>query len=146
MRIGDQERDLAAECLREHLTSGRLDAEEFEQRLEVALTARVQSELDPLFADLPAPHPTSTHPTAMPKPAATPTVQPVATGSSCSGMNVFSGQSLVIGLIWTVFVVFCAVRGWDMWWLLFVPFVISANVHRRRRHVGHNRGGPYGHR
>lgn len=56
-RIGDAERDRAAEYLRDHLAEGRLDQWEFDERLTVALTARTQADLDPLFVDLPAPKP-----------------------------------------------------------------------------------------
>jgi hypothetical protein len=38
-RIGDAERDRAAEYLREHLAAGRLELEEFDDRLSSALTA-----------------------------------------------------------------------------------------------------------
>ena len=56
-RIGDVERDEAVEHLREHLAQGRIDQTEFDQRLDVALTARYADDLIPLFADLPAPKP-----------------------------------------------------------------------------------------
>ena len=56
-RIGDAERDRAAELLREHMAQGRLTAEEFDERIEAALTAKVASDLDPLFTDLPGPRP-----------------------------------------------------------------------------------------
>lgn len=56
-RIGDRERDQAAEYLREHVAEGRLDQQEFDERLTVALTARTQADLDPLFLDLPSPKP-----------------------------------------------------------------------------------------
>ncbi len=56
-RIGDVERDQAVEYLREHLALGRIDQAEFDERLDVALTARFADDLTPLFADLPAPKP-----------------------------------------------------------------------------------------
>lgn len=56
-RIGDVERDEAVEHLREHLAQGRIDQAEFDERLDVALTARFADQLTPLFADLPAPKP-----------------------------------------------------------------------------------------
>src|SRR5215217_4404881 len=39
-RVGDAERDKAAEYLREHMAAGRLDAAEFDERLTRALSAR----------------------------------------------------------------------------------------------------------
>ena len=56
-RIGDAERDRAAELLREHMAQGRLSAEEFDERVDAALKAKVASDLDPLFSDLPGPRP-----------------------------------------------------------------------------------------
>ncbi|MFG2717164.1 DUF1707 domain-containing protein [Streptomyces sp. NPDC048416] len=55
MRASDAERERVAERLREAVAEGRLDMEEFEQRLEVAYTARTHGELEPLVRDLPAP-------------------------------------------------------------------------------------------
>ena len=56
-RIGDVERDQAAELLRDHMAAGRLQHAEFDERLGQALTARTQADLDGLFRDLPGPRP-----------------------------------------------------------------------------------------
>jgi fatty acid desaturase len=53
----DAERERVAEALREHAAAGRLDAEELEQRLELAFAARTRGDLAPLMQDLPAPQP-----------------------------------------------------------------------------------------
>lgn len=53
VRIGDADRDAAAAALGEHFASGRLDREEFDERLERAWAARTADDLDPLFIDLP---------------------------------------------------------------------------------------------
>ncbi|MFF4187721.1 DUF1707 domain-containing protein [Streptomyces sp. NPDC001691] len=55
MRASDAERERVAESLRDAVAEGRLDMEEFEQRLEAAYTARTHGELEPLVRDLPAP-------------------------------------------------------------------------------------------
>lgn len=55
MRASDAERERVAETLREAVAEGRLQMEEFEQRLEAAYKARTHSELEPLVRDLPAP-------------------------------------------------------------------------------------------
>lgn len=57
MRIGDAERDDAVAMLQEHHVSGRLSAQEFDDRMSRALSARTQSDLDELFRDLPGPRP-----------------------------------------------------------------------------------------
>ncbi|MFK4222956.1 DUF1707 domain-containing protein [Streptomyces sp. NPDC019890] len=54
MRASDAERERVAERLRDAVAEGRLDMEEFEQRLEAAYTARTHGELEPLVSDLPA--------------------------------------------------------------------------------------------
>lgn len=55
MRASDAERERIAELLREAVAEGRLDMDEFEQRLETAYKARTRGELEPLVQDLPAP-------------------------------------------------------------------------------------------
>ncbi|WP_375256599.1 DUF1707 domain-containing protein [Streptomyces sp. PKU-EA00015] len=54
MRASDSERERVAERLREAVAEGRLDMEEFGQRLEAAYSARTHGELVPLVRDLPA--------------------------------------------------------------------------------------------
>jgi Domain of unknown function (DUF1707) len=53
LRIGDADREAAAESLREHYAQGRLTLEEFNQRLDAALKATTQSQLNLLMRDLP---------------------------------------------------------------------------------------------
>ena len=48
---------IALKALDEHLNAGRLDAEEYGQRVAQASVARTRDGLDELFVDLPAPHP-----------------------------------------------------------------------------------------
>jgi len=56
-RIGDQEREAATEALTAHREAGRLDPEEFEDRQVAVAQARTWADIQPLFTDLPAPHP-----------------------------------------------------------------------------------------
>ena len=53
LRIADSDRERVAERLRTAAGEGRLLPEELEERLEAALSARTESELTPLVADLP---------------------------------------------------------------------------------------------
>ncbi|WP_205020444.1 DUF1707 domain-containing protein [Streptomyces sp. HB132] len=55
MRASDAERERVAETLREAVAEGRLEMDEFEQRLEAAFKARTHGELVPLVRDLPVP-------------------------------------------------------------------------------------------
>jgi len=54
MRASDRDRDRTADLLREHHAQGRLDPEEFAERLDKSFTAKTVDELDALTADLPA--------------------------------------------------------------------------------------------
>ena len=54
IRASDQDRDRTASLLREHHAVGRLDPEEFAERLDRAMTAKTIDELEQLTADLPA--------------------------------------------------------------------------------------------
>jgi hypothetical protein len=53
LRIGDADREAAATRLREHYAQGRLTLEEFNQRLDAAFAATMQSQLSALTRDLP---------------------------------------------------------------------------------------------
>jgi hypothetical protein len=53
IRASDADRDKAVTLLREHLAAGRLTSDEFDERLEKALSARTLGDLDQLMADLP---------------------------------------------------------------------------------------------
>ncbi|MEV7613473.1 DUF1707 domain-containing protein [Streptomyces sp. NPDC089799] len=55
LRASDADRDRVAERLRDAVAEGRLDMDEFEERLEAAYTSRTYAELEPLTRDLPAP-------------------------------------------------------------------------------------------
>jgi Domain of unknown function (DUF1707) len=53
LRIGDAERDATMTQLREHFAAGRLTLDEVTQRIDLALTAKTQGQIDGLMADLP---------------------------------------------------------------------------------------------
>lgn len=55
MRASDAERERIAETLRDAVAEGRLQMDEFEQRLDAAYKARTHGELVPLVSDLPVP-------------------------------------------------------------------------------------------
>lgn len=55
VRIGDRERDQAADRLAAHAAAGRLSVEELEQRLDQVSAAVFSSDLRELAADLPGP-------------------------------------------------------------------------------------------
>jgi len=57
MRISDSDRDRVAAQLRDYYAEGRLTAEELDERVTAALSARTAGDLRRLMADLPAPAP-----------------------------------------------------------------------------------------
>ncbi|UQX01327.1 DUF1707 domain-containing protein [Streptomyces sp. RerS4] len=54
LRASDADRELVVERLRDAVAEGRLDMEEFGERLEAAYASRTYAELEPLTRDLPA--------------------------------------------------------------------------------------------
>ena len=53
MRISDADRAEVADRLSKHYSDGRLDQAEFNERLDRAMNAKTQADLNGLFADLP---------------------------------------------------------------------------------------------
>lgn len=131
LRIGDAERDAAVERLQRALEEGRLTAPEFDERVGIALQARTQHDLDPLFADLP----------------------PV--GSDAQGLVGVTGASAlptgggpgprarqawaIQGLMWPLVVILVIASDGKLWWLFLLPMVLgpllftSSRSHDRRQ-------------
>jgi hypothetical protein len=55
VRVGDAERDATMTQLREHFVAGRLTFEELTERIDFALVAKTQRQIDALMTDLPRP-------------------------------------------------------------------------------------------
>ena len=55
LRVGDREREAVGDILRQQHLDGRLDSDEFQQRLERCLTAKTYADLDQLVVDFPSP-------------------------------------------------------------------------------------------
>jgi Domain of unknown function (DUF1707) len=53
LRVSDQQRENAAEAIREHFAAGRLTEDELNERLQAALEATTEPELNAVLADLP---------------------------------------------------------------------------------------------
>jgi hypothetical protein len=70
IRVGDAERNSAMDALGEHLSSGRIDLDEFGTRSAQVSQARTVADIRALFIDLPAPHPTLPGPVPAISPAA----------------------------------------------------------------------------
>ena len=132
VRIGDADRNAAVDALGDHLTTGRLDLEEYGTRSALANTARTVGDLHALFADLPAPHPTL--PGDRPS-AAVPQGRPVAAitapGGSGDLQAIADNRSRVQKLVGAAaaasgiiaLILFLATGLW--WWFLLVPLISS---------------------
>jgi hypothetical protein len=55
-RVGDAERDAAAQELGDHFAAGRLTLDELQERLSLVLSAQTRGQLIRVMADLPTPH------------------------------------------------------------------------------------------
>ena len=67
-RISDDDRERAMADLAGHYADGRLDHEEYDERLDAIWTARTRADLAVLFGDLPRPQ--AAYPPAQARPAA----------------------------------------------------------------------------
>jgi hypothetical protein len=120
MRIGDAERDRAIASLGDHFAAGRLTAEEFDQRMDQALKARFNEDLEPLFADLPR------------------TVEPDVQSNSNRRPDLHLAWSAMLWLapLIVIFAVVAAVvlsAPWLVWVFLWM-FLITGLFRRRRRY------------
>jgi hypothetical protein len=131
LRIGDAERNRAAELLGEHMAEGRLTQAEFDERLSAALNAKVAADLEPLFRDLPGPNPgkptelslqEQTRKRAdelMAEAKAKQEVQPVANPKMITALSVATTLAWIGGMI------ICFRYTWDYWYVLLIPVGLS---------------------
>jgi hypothetical protein len=121
LRASDADRDRAADRLRVATAEGRLTAEELEERMRAALSARTYGELDALVADLPEEH----HGAVAPGRDGSP---PVAAPAHlpATRTNGLAIASLVLGFFWL----------WGLGSLLALAFGIIAKrqIERSRGH------------
>ena len=129
IRISNAERDEAVETLGTHLSTGRLELSEFEDRCARAAAARTRGELEALFTDLPAPHPdlsSATPPTPLIQKAGQLVTNPtgakkkteVVETPASKALEALAGVVLLAGI--PAAIVLTIVAG--LWWL-FLPVV-----------------------
>jgi hypothetical protein len=141
-RVGDAERDKAAEYLREHMAAGRLDAAEFDERLGGALSAKFASDLDALFTDLPEPRPNTT-PQVPAEPFQAPPWQsdPLSGGQQLAerqpgavpAKSFNKTVAVISALAWPAAIVLCFATGWRFWWIMIIPIFLSMGIRRWQR-------------
>jgi Domain of unknown function (DUF1707) len=76
LRVGDRERHEAVTALGDHFAVGRLDQQEFDERVQAAYAARTRVDLRRLFVDLPEPAPFRPTPQRTPAVASAPGGRP----------------------------------------------------------------------
>ena len=113
IRIGDAERERAAQSLGEHLRAGRLQVVEYDERLADVFGARTADDLTPLFTDLPGGSPLTP---PMPAPQRgrggrrgedVPPMQRRGLGAIALPLRYAVVLALIVGVIvWTAFVAF----------------------------------------
>jgi hypothetical protein len=118
LRIGNAEREKAATDLGEHLAAGRLDADEYTDRVGKVYAARTAGDLAPLFADLPA-----LHQSPPPRPTRQPSAFPVR-------------MVLIVALIlacvaWAAFIQVPPFFIFPLVWIMFAGRGMSRGPHRR---------------
>jgi DUF1707 SHOCT-like domain len=108
VRIGNAERDRAADLLGEHFRAGRLDVHEYDERITAAYAAKTDEDLAPLFADLPGARTSASQKRPQVEPARRYPPVPVLVlravalailGLIAVGLVIFSAPFVLIGLL-----------------------------------------------
>ena len=119
LRIGNAEREKAATELGEHLAAGRLDADEYTDRVGKVYAARTAGDLAPLFADLPPLHAGSASPT-----------HPAAIG--LPGSRCCSSCALILACVaWAAFIQVPPFFIFPLVWIVLAGRGMSRGPHRR---------------
>jgi hypothetical protein len=126
LRAGDADREATGERLRKHHAEGRLDAEEFQERIERCYAAKTIGELDELVGDLPREH-----------------VQREQ-GFGRPFRRAYLRTMIPFTPILVALIVACALTGWHGLWLAFPLFFLTRVWLFRRGWWGPRWRHPYG--
>jgi Domain of unknown function (DUF1707) len=134
-RIGNSDREAALAALQQHLTAGRIELEEFDDRSAVVARAKTRSELEPVFADLPEPHALPATPVALTKDRPDwRQLRQHSTGPMGGPLFGRLGEVLVGLSPFIALALFLITSQW--WWWLLIPVagvVVYGNGGHRRR-------------
>jgi hypothetical protein len=128
LRIGDVEREAAVSALGDHYAAGRLTKDEYDERAAVAWAARTNSDLWPLFLDLPRP---------VGNGAKRSSDRAATTPASQSGRDGWSGARLMPMVLVALGLTIFALGGhWILFLVLLWVLVAKLNRHSSRRKHG----------
>lgn len=125
LRVGDKERDAVVELLRMRHMEGRLDADEFQARIDSCLAAKTYAQLDALLADFPSDE-----------------TQPRRTAPRGSGQRIRRPWPLAFPFLPLAFVA-AVVFGAHVAWLAVPLLLVYVFVLRPRRHIGRGYATPW---
>ena len=115
LRVSDAERQATADQLKAHFAAGRLDMDEYDERLQQALAAKTRRDLDDLLRDLP---PTNVASTQAPR-----------------GRPSFMPVFVAIAVIATLALTLSVAHGFFFpWWIIPIAFFVVSRHWRRRWH------------
>jgi DUF1707 SHOCT-like domain len=133
LRVSDAERDAAMAELGDHFQAGRLDSEEFSERLEAAASARTRGDLDRLMTDLPRPAPPE--PAAPQRPPAQVPVGTVLAVILALGVAVAAATSAFTSMQGHMH----GHWGWGAgWWVIVIPILLLRRLLWHGGHRGHH--------
>ncbi|MGZ4180592.1 MAG: DUF1707 SHOCT-like domain-containing protein [Solirubrobacteraceae bacterium] len=156
LRVSDQQREQAADALRDHFAAGRLTEDELNERLDAALEAKTEPELNALLADLPklpvSPQQRKAELVERRKQLQRRVIQEAGGGAAaflvCTGIWAASGAHGQFWPIWVLLVVLIPVLRNS--WRLYGPAPeldrVERELERRAREDEERRGRGRGHR
>jgi hypothetical protein len=129
MRAGDADRQGVVDRLKKALDEGRLDLDEYDERLQKAYAAKTYGDLDGLLDDLPGAVPPQRSQVAAyhpPQPATPPVPEPIERPHSGTGwIGPYGGVVAVCILIWAISSISSGhtTHFWPVW--LLIPLVLG---------------------
>src|SRR6476620_2913243 len=151
LRVSDQQREQAADALRDHFAAGRLTEDELNERLDAALEAKTEPELNALLADLPklpvSPQQRKAELVARRKQLQRRVIQDAGGGAAlfalCTGIWAASGANGQFWPIWVLLVVLIPLvrNGWRLYGPAPELDRVEEDLARRRRGGNRHRHG-----
>jgi DUF1707 SHOCT-like domain len=151
LRVSDQQREQAADALRDHFAAGRLTEDELNERLDAALEAKTEPELHALLSDLPklpvSPQQRKAELVERRSQLQRRVIQEAGGGAAlfvlCTGIWAASGGNGQFWPIWVLLVVLIPLvrNGWRLYGPSPELDRVERELEERRTRSGHGRGG-----